>query len=87
MLLGKLTHPFNDVGRRRNLLDGFLRIQPPTRIMVTERYAFGHGYQIVEVPIPWYFNPDSKIRMLHDSWRMVLDLLAIRRNGRAGLYR
>lgn len=46
-----------------------------------------HGYQIVEVPIPWYFNPDSKIRMLHDSWRMVLDLLAIRRNGRAGLYR
>ncbi len=45
------------------------------------------GYQIVEVPIPWYFNPESKVRMLRDSWRMVLDLLAIRRNGLAGLYR
>ena len=44
------------------------------------------GYRIVEVPIPWYYNPESKIRMLRDSWRMVLDLVAIRRNGLAGLY-
>jgi dolichyl-phosphate beta-glucosyltransferase len=44
------------------------------------------GYRIVEVPIPWYYNPESKIRMLRDSWRMVLDLLTIRRNGLTGLY-
>jgi dolichyl-phosphate beta-glucosyltransferase len=45
------------------------------------------GYKIVEVPIPWYFNPESKIRMLRDSWRMFQDLVAIRRNARRGLYR
>jgi glycosyltransferase involved in cell wall biosynthesis len=45
------------------------------------------GYKIVEVPIPWYFNPESKIRMARDSWNMVRELLAIRRNSRAGLYR
>jgi hypothetical protein len=45
------------------------------------------GYKIVEVPIPWYFNPESKIRMARDSWNMVIELLAIRRNSRAGLYR
>jgi hypothetical protein len=44
------------------------------------------GYRVVEVPIPWYYNPGSKIRMLRDSWKMVLDLVTIRRNGRSGLY-
>jgi glycosyltransferase involved in cell wall biosynthesis len=41
---------------------------------------------ILEIPIPWYFNPESKINVWRDSWRMFLDLLAIRRNGRKGLY-
>jgi hypothetical protein len=44
------------------------------------------GYRIVEIPIDWYFNADSKISVLHDSWRMFLDLLLIRRNARGGLY-
>lgn len=44
------------------------------------------GYQIVEVPIPWYFDPDSRVKLIKDSARMALDLLAIRRNGRRGLY-
>ena len=44
------------------------------------------GYRIVEVPIPWYFDPDSRVRLFHDSGRMALDLLIIRRNGRKGLY-
>lgn len=43
-------------------------------------------YPIVEIPIPWYFNPESKINILRDSWRMFLELLQIRRNGRQGLY-
>ena len=41
---------------------------------------------ILEIPIPWYFNPESKVNVFRDSWRMFLDLLTIRRNGRAGLY-
>jgi dolichyl-phosphate beta-glucosyltransferase len=45
------------------------------------------GYRIVEVPIPWYFNPESKVRMLRDSWRMLRDLLQIRRNSLQGKYR
>jgi glycosyltransferase involved in cell wall biosynthesis len=44
------------------------------------------GYRIVEIPIHWYFNDDSKISVLRDSLRMFLDLLKIRRNARRGLY-
>jgi glycosyltransferase involved in cell wall biosynthesis len=45
-----------------------------------------HKYQIVEIPIHWYFNADSKISVVRDSLRMFLDLLAIRRNAHRGLY-
>jgi len=45
-----------------------------------------HGYRIVEIPIDWYFNADSKISVFRDSLRMFLDLLLIRRNARRGLY-
>jgi hypothetical protein len=48
--------------------------------------AHRRGYPICEVPIPWYFNPESKINVLRDSWRMFTDLLAIRRNGWQGKY-
>jgi len=44
------------------------------------------GYQIIEVGIPWYFNADSKVRLVDDSMRMAFDLLQIRRNDRNGLY-
>lgn len=44
------------------------------------------GYSIIEVPIPWYFNADSRVRLLDDSLRMAVDLLHIRRNGRNGQY-
>jgi len=45
-----------------------------------------HGYKILEIPINWYFNADSKISIFRDSPRMFLDLLMIRRNARRGLY-
>jgi dolichyl-phosphate beta-glucosyltransferase len=44
------------------------------------------GYRITEIGIPWYFNSGSKIRVLHDSWRMFNDLLKIRANLRSGVY-
>jgi len=44
------------------------------------------GLRIVELDIPWYFNPDSKIHVLRDSWRMFWDLLSIRWNGLRGRY-
>ncbi len=44
------------------------------------------GYRIIEIPIPWYFNAESRIRLLQDSGRMALDLVAIRWNGVLGRY-
>lgn len=44
------------------------------------------GYNIVELPIPWYYREESKISVLRDSIRMFLDILKIRRNARSGLY-
>jgi dolichyl-phosphate beta-glucosyltransferase len=44
------------------------------------------GYPIAEVPIPWYFNADSRVRIFKDSMRMGLDILHIRRNGARGIY-
>lgn len=44
------------------------------------------GYSIVEIPIPWYFNPDSKVRVFKDSLQMGLDILSIRRKAGRGCY-
>lgn len=44
------------------------------------------GLQIVEIPIPWIYNPESKIHVLRDSIQMALDLIRIRRNARLGIY-
>lgn len=43
-------------------------------------------YRIVEVPIPWYFNSESKINVWRDSLRMAVDLIMIRRNQLLGKY-
>jgi len=45
-----------------------------------------HGYSIVEVPVPWYFNADSRVKLFEDSLHMALDLMDIRRNAHNGLY-
>jgi glycosyltransferase involved in cell wall biosynthesis len=44
------------------------------------------GYHISEVPIDWYFDADSRVRLFQDSLRMFLDLIAIRRNAARGKY-
>jgi glycosyltransferase involved in cell wall biosynthesis len=43
-------------------------------------------YKILELPIPWYFNPDSKVSVLRDSTRMALDLFKIRLKALRGVY-
>jgi glycosyltransferase involved in cell wall biosynthesis len=40
------------------------------------------GYRIEEVPIHWYFNPDSRISVAKDSMQMALDIFKIRLRGR-----
>jgi glycosyltransferase involved in cell wall biosynthesis len=44
------------------------------------------GFTITEIPIPWYYQPESKISVLRDSWQMFTDLLTIRRNSRRRVY-
>jgi hypothetical protein len=44
------------------------------------------GFSIQEVPIDWYFDPDSRVRLFRDSLRMFADLITIRRNAAQGRY-
>ncbi len=44
-------------------------------------------YHITEVPIHWYFNADSRVRLFEDSLRMGIDLLTIRWNALQGRYK
>jgi len=44
------------------------------------------GYRIVEVPIQWYYQTESKVHPLRDTIRMVRDILTVRYNDLRGLY-
>jgi dolichyl-phosphate beta-glucosyltransferase len=44
------------------------------------------GYRIREVPIPWYYQADSRVRLVSDSLSMFIDLLRIRWNAARGAY-
>lgn len=44
------------------------------------------GYSIVELPIPWYYRPQSHVRPFQDALRFFVDLLRLRNNARRGLY-
>jgi dolichyl-phosphate beta-glucosyltransferase len=48
--------------------------------------ALRRGYHITEIPIAWYFNPQSKMRVVQASIQMFVDLWTIRRNGWQGKY-
>ena len=44
------------------------------------------GYRIAEVPIHWYYRPESKVNAVQDAIRMIGDMLRIRSNMRRGRY-
>lgn len=48
--------------------------------------AMRRGYHIIEIPIPWYYNPGSRVRILRDSIHMLTDLFRIRLNAWRGNY-
>jgi dolichyl-phosphate beta-glucosyltransferase len=48
--------------------------------------AIQMGYRVTEVPIHWYYQPQSKVHIFRDSFHMAMDLLKIRRNIRARRY-
>jgi dolichyl-phosphate beta-glucosyltransferase len=45
-----------------------------------------HGLKIVEVPINWYHNNDSRVQPLYDAFRMFMDVIRVRMNARSGKY-
>ncbi len=44
------------------------------------------GMQVIEIPINWYFNSGSRVRILRDSATMFADLFRIRLNNLKGAY-
>lgn len=48
--------------------------------------AYQRGYRVQELPIPWYYHPHSKVKVVRDSIRMALDLIEIRQKLRQGSY-
>lgn len=44
------------------------------------------GYKIVEVPINWYFDPDTRIKLIDDTLAMLREIWTVRQNWRKGLY-
>lgn len=44
------------------------------------------GCRIVEIPIPWYFNPHSHISVARDSFQMAIDIFKIRLNDQKNRY-
>jgi dolichyl-phosphate beta-glucosyltransferase len=44
------------------------------------------GYAIKEVPITWYFDPDSRMRLVGDSMYLLAEIWQIRRNWFRGVY-
>ena len=44
------------------------------------------GYQIVEIPVDWYYRPESKVNAIRDALQMIQDIFLIHANARRGLY-
>ncbi len=48
--------------------------------------ARSRGYTIQQIPVTWYYDPDSRIQLVKDSLRMLRDTWEVRRNLRDGVY-
>ena len=44
------------------------------------------GYKIIEVPIHWYYQTESKVHPIRDTIRMVQDMITVRQNDWRGVY-
>ena len=48
--------------------------------------ALRRGYRLVEVPITWYYRPQTKISPMRDSINMFIEVMRVRINGWRGVY-
>ena len=49
--------------------------------------ALKRGYRVVEIPVHWYYQSDSRVRPLQDTLRMIRELLTVRWNDVRGRYK
>lgn len=49
--------------------------------------ASRYGLRMVEIPVNWYYGENSRVRPVHDTANMLMELFKIRLNGRRGLYK
>jgi len=74
---------------RREAAEDLFRVQQTNGIGFDVELIFiadKRGYRIYEMPITWYFDPESKMRLWDDSLKMIKELWDIRQNWRKGLY-
>lgn len=48
--------------------------------------ALKEGARVAEVPINWYFDADSRVDPIKDTWQMFWDVIRIRLNDLRGVY-
>jgi dolichyl-phosphate beta-glucosyltransferase len=48
--------------------------------------ALRRGYNVIDVPITWYYDPDSRMRLIQDSLNILREIWEIRQNWRRGVY-
>lgn len=48
--------------------------------------AIRRGYRIAEIPITWYFDPDSRMRLFSDSLNLLWEICKIQQHARRGDY-
>ncbi|MGB7340008.1 MAG: dolichyl-phosphate beta-glucosyltransferase [Phototrophicaceae bacterium] len=48
--------------------------------------ALRRDYNVVDVPITWYYDDDSRMRLFQDSLHILVEIWEIRQNWRKGVY-
>ena len=74
---------------RAGVADDLFRVQRMNGIGFDVELLFiaeRRGYTVKEVPITWYYDPYSTMRLWDDSLNMLREIWQIRRNWRQGLY-
>lgn len=48
--------------------------------------ALRRGYKVIDIPITWYYDPDTRMRLFQDSLHILVEIWQIRQNWLKGNY-
>jgi glycosyltransferase involved in cell wall biosynthesis len=48
--------------------------------------ALRRGYKVIDIPITWYYDPDTRMRLFQDSLHILVEIWQIRQNWLKGIY-